>query len=423
MQIGALIMVKNEEKSIKTTIDSLKGYINTIIIYDTGSTDNTLSIIVKSCQANNQTLHIKTTNIFNNFAESRNESIEFAESIDIDYLLLMDAGDELKTDLSINDFSNMIPNKTFYGILKLKWLENGIITEHDGLRLIKNKSQIRYDLRYPVHEQIVIKNNNTLSIDNFYLYQNRDKYGENTMKRINRDIQQLSSAIKCRHNYYYLAQSYSAIGDIDNCYNFNVLALEKKDESVDDILILSRLIYCALMKNMDKETIIKYFNLALDKNCQLIEPFLNILRYCINNQIYDIIEPHLKQITEFDKAKSNHFNHEDYDYNRWDLIARYSILTKRNLELGREACKKAITAKHKDEDIMNLKIIENMLSDIDHSTDSPSHNSNKYSKTESIPTTTSTTETTTKYTHTKKENNIENQNQIESIIPKKKNKK
>ena len=46
MQIGALIMVKNEEKSIKTTIDSLKGYINTIIVYDTGSTDNTLSIII-----------------------------------------------------------------------------------------------------------------------------------------------------------------------------------------------------------------------------------------------------------------------------------------------------------------------------------------------------------------------------------------
>jgi glycosyltransferase involved in cell wall biosynthesis len=45
MQIGALIMVKNEEKSIKTTIDSLKGYINSIIVYDTGSTDDTISII------------------------------------------------------------------------------------------------------------------------------------------------------------------------------------------------------------------------------------------------------------------------------------------------------------------------------------------------------------------------------------------
>jgi glycosyltransferase involved in cell wall biosynthesis len=409
MQIGALIMVKNEEKSIKTTIDSLKGHINTIIVYDTGSTDNTLSIIVKSCQANNQTLHIKTTNTFNNFAESRNESIKFAESIDVDYLLLMDAGDELKTDLSTNEFSNMISNKTFYGILKLKWLENGIITEHDGLRIIKNKSQIRYDPRYPVHEQIVIKNNSTLSIDNFYLYQNRDKYGENTMKRINRDIEQLSSAIKCRHNYYYLAQSYSAIGDIENSYKYNVLALENQDGSVDDILIISRLIYCSLIKNMDKTTIIKYFNLALDKNCQLLEPFLNILRYCINNKIYDIIDPHLTQITEFDKAKSNHFNHEDYDYNRWDLIARYCILTKRNLELARETCKKAIAAKHKQDDITNLTIIENMISYIDPSTDRPSPNSNQYDTSASN----SKPEPTTKYIETKNET----ENQTEYIIP------
>jgi len=425
MQIGALIMVKNEEKSIKTTIDSLKGYINTIIIYDTGSNDNTLSIIVKCCQANNQTLHIKTTNIFNNFAESRNESLEFAESIDVDYLLLMDAGDELhlstfemcngvKTDLSIKEFTSMIPNNTYYGILKLKWLENDIITEHDGLRLIKNKSQIRYDLRYPVHEQIIIKNNSTLSINKFYLYQNRDKYGENTMKRIKRDIQQLSSAIKCRHNYYYLAQSYSAIGDIDNSYKYNLLALENQDGSVDDILIISRLIYCSLIKNMDKGTIIKYFNLALDKKCQLIEPFLNILRYCINNQIYDIIEPHLKQISEFDKKNGNHFNHEDYDYNRWDLIVRYCILTKRNLELGRKACKKAIDSKHKQDDIMNLTIIENMISYLESSTDTPSTNSNQYGTSESIP----ITETTPEYIETKSENHIENQ--IETIIPKNK---
>jgi len=414
MKIGALIMVKNEEKSIKTTIDSLKGYINTIIVYDTGSTDNTLSIIIKCCQANNQTLHIKTTNIFNNFAESRNESIEFAESINVDYLLLMDAGDELQTDLSINGFSDMIsniPKEAFYGILKLKWLENGIVTEHDGLRLIKNKSQIRYDVRYPVHEQIVIKNNSTLSINNFYLYQNRDKYGENTMKRIKRDIQQLSSAVKCRHNYYYLAQSYSAIGDIDNCYNYNVLALANKEGTVDDILILSRLIYCALIKNMNKRTIIKYFHLALDKKCQLIEPFLNILRYCINNQIYDIIEPYLKQITEFDKAKSNHFSHEDYDYNRWNLIARYCILTKRNLELARDACKKAIAAKHKDEDIMNLTIIENLLPDIESTTDTPSNNINTRGTPASIP----KPEPRSEYMETK--NETKNQNQIESIIP------
>ena len=45
MSISALIMVKNEESSIKVTLLSLKNIISNIIILDTGSTDNTIPII------------------------------------------------------------------------------------------------------------------------------------------------------------------------------------------------------------------------------------------------------------------------------------------------------------------------------------------------------------------------------------------
>ena len=43
--ITVLLMVKNEKDSIKNTINSFKRYIDTVIVLDTGSTDNTIDII------------------------------------------------------------------------------------------------------------------------------------------------------------------------------------------------------------------------------------------------------------------------------------------------------------------------------------------------------------------------------------------
>jgi len=361
MIIGALLMIKNEEESIKVTIDSLKDYIDTVIVYDTGSTDNTLSIVINCCQANKQTLHVKTTDKFNNFSESRNESLQFAETIDVNYLLLMDAGDEFKSTLPPNEFLNMMssaPREYNYGMLKLKWLESGVLTEHDGLRLLCNKKNIRYDPRYPVHEQIILKDSLILPLPMIHLYQNRDMYGGSTNNRLKRDIYQLENAVKCRRNYYYLAQSYGAIGDIDNYYKYNVLALEFEDEGVDDILIYSRIIYCALVKNMDKSIIFKYFNLAIAKNCELLELYLNMLKYCINNRILDIIDPYLNKIASFNKNTSTQLNYEDFYYTRWSLISKYCLLANRHKDLGKKACKIAISVKNKPVDIMELRLYE-----------------------------------------------------------------
>ena len=74
-----LIMVKNEEESIKLTIDSTQKYFKHILVFDTGSTDKTVDIIKKTCEKNNQILHLKQ-GIFKSFPESRNEALEFANT-------------------------------------------------------------------------------------------------------------------------------------------------------------------------------------------------------------------------------------------------------------------------------------------------------------------------------------------------------
>ena len=45
MHIAAVIMVKDESKLIKITLISCLGVVDSLVVYDTGSTDNTVEII------------------------------------------------------------------------------------------------------------------------------------------------------------------------------------------------------------------------------------------------------------------------------------------------------------------------------------------------------------------------------------------
>ena len=114
--IGVLMMVKNEEESIKVSLESTKNYFDTIIILDTGSSDNTINVIQEFCKKNNQKLYLKETS-FKSFPESRNDALEFAETVkEIEYLLLMDAGDEFQTDKSKKEFYRFFISGTLFNL-------------------------------------------------------------------------------------------------------------------------------------------------------------------------------------------------------------------------------------------------------------------------------------------------------------------
>ena len=156
--LGVLFMIKNEENSIKLSIESIPNYIKNVIVFDTGSTDNTIEILRAVCDKNNLILHLKVGN-FISFPESRNEAIEFAENVDVRFLLLMDAADEFRCDKSKKNFLNIIekiPSNLNYGLVKQTWLEKiGHLSDHNDLRFIRNKSNCRYDLSSPVHERFL----------------------------------------------------------------------------------------------------------------------------------------------------------------------------------------------------------------------------------------------------------------------------
>ena len=86
--IGMVMMVKNESKRIEVSLQSVLGIVDALIIYDTGSEDNTIEIIKKFSEKNKINLYIKF-GIFTNFSESRNVCLSFAETVDVHYFLLL----------------------------------------------------------------------------------------------------------------------------------------------------------------------------------------------------------------------------------------------------------------------------------------------------------------------------------------------
>ena len=87
------MIVKNEEKFLNTTLDSVKSIIDELIIIDTGSTDTTLKIAAK------YGAQIYSYEWNNDFSEARNFSISKASA---EWILVLD-GDELidKNDLRV----------------------------------------------------------------------------------------------------------------------------------------------------------------------------------------------------------------------------------------------------------------------------------------------------------------------------------
>ena len=78
--MALVMMVKNEEKRIRVSFDSVKDYTDTFVILDTGSTDTTIEICREYCKEHGITLHLKE-DPFVNFCYSRSRKAGDCKSL------------------------------------------------------------------------------------------------------------------------------------------------------------------------------------------------------------------------------------------------------------------------------------------------------------------------------------------------------
>jgi len=162
-KISVCLIIKNEEKHLDKCLSSIYKKFYEILILDTWSTDNSISIIKKY-----------TNNIFYrewdwNFSNARNYIKSKAKW---DYILILDA-DEYFDDLNINKIYNLIEkykNIDVFDFIRINNWEYFRKKEQTS-RLFKNKKEIYYVNK--IHERLEYSfSRKSLFVNNIFFYHN-----------------------------------------------------------------------------------------------------------------------------------------------------------------------------------------------------------------------------------------------------------
>lgn len=230
IHISILLMVKNEKKRLSVTLESIKNFADSLLLYDTGSTDNTIEIAENFCKENNIPFYLKQEE-FIDYATSRNIALEFAESFEnIDYILFLDCNDEIQNSQYLRKIALDYLNTDIIAFSVCRKLLNNIKQEiyFYDIKFFKNKKSFYYTGK--VHESINFSdlyknkiNDVHIKIDHQYfcLYQDLINDDDKSEKRYKKDYDILLSEYKYNLSIkkfdtrisYYLGQT---------CYNLKL---------------------------------------------------------------------------------------------------------------------------------------------------------------------------------------------------------
>lgn len=217
------MIVKNEHKVIRRSLQSVKDVIDTWVIVDTGSTDGTQGIIQEFLKDIPGELHERP---WVNFGHNRQEALMLAKN-KADYLLFIDADEELIFSQPLNK-DDLIADQYFVPIRFFTGQEHN--RPIDGKRTLLVKSTLDWEWKGVLHEYIKCHSNGMKTgflnqVINISLPQGGRS---DDPQKAHKDIQVLSESLKKDpHNsrtMFYLAQSYVNAGDYVNA----VLAYEKR---------------------------------------------------------------------------------------------------------------------------------------------------------------------------------------------------
>ena len=146
LKISACYMVKNEEKNLPRSIDSIKNQVDEMVIVDTGSTDKTINI-AKSYGAK-----IIETTWQDDFSTPRNMAIEEASG---DWIIFLDADEYFVTPQKVRSAVERFSTKDAILIPRINIDDKNDNQELGNdwcLRIFKNAPYLRY--RGLIHENI-----------------------------------------------------------------------------------------------------------------------------------------------------------------------------------------------------------------------------------------------------------------------------
>jgi glycosyltransferase involved in cell wall biosynthesis len=148
--LSLCMIVKNEAKNLSRCLVSAQPYVDEIIVVDTGSTDETITI---AGQHGAKVFHFDWCD---DFATARNYSLSKATG---EWILVLDADEELVVEnLNFRQHLSANPNIWQYNLILADVSAESVMSECWLNRLSRNLQQIRYKGRF--HEHLVCTGTN-----------------------------------------------------------------------------------------------------------------------------------------------------------------------------------------------------------------------------------------------------------------------
>jgi hypothetical protein len=274
------MILKNEGHIIERCLTSIKDIIDTYVICDTGSTDDTKEKIVNFFDKYNinGTIH---DHKWVNFGVNRNMLLQAAKN-KADYLLLVDA------DYVINIYDSNFKNNLNHDGYLLKW-EGDL--DYRNIKLIRGDLEWKYFC--PTHEYIRCMNGtgNNQNIDAITITEHYD--GGSRDNKFKRDIELLLNEIEinpsdpdiCRY-YFYLGRSYEDLHDYKNAAKYYKQRSEIPGFDEEIYYALYKYGICNIMMNKSFNKICESLLNAYYFRPYRLEALHHLVTYCLNNKYY-----------------------------------------------------------------------------------------------------------------------------------------
>lgn len=351
IKLAAIAMVKNETKRIHVTVNSVTPDIfSALIVYDTGSTDDTIEIIRKLAKV---PVHIKEGK-WDNYGISYTNMLKWgdkcAKKYNYDWFVQLDANDEFVGNKPILPENN--ENVVAYLIeRKLKYSCNDECSMIWNYKLIKAFSGCKFI--GVTHDYLNIPEGKIVGgrINDFYIFQDRtnDDKIKGMMKfhtdRILLEKEHLRNPTDTR-TLFYLAQTYETIGEKELAYEH----YEKRSKSIggfEEERWLSY-VHCGdLSRHLNKDWSISlnWYMTAME-HTERAEPLLAIANGFITRKKPALAYPFVKWACylEYPIHAILSVEKKCYDYWRWHLlgITAYYSTDPDRIKIGENACVNAI---------------------------------------------------------------------------------
>ena len=356
--IALVIMVKNENKRLHVTLNSVLGNVNSIVMYDTGSEDNTIEIASLFCQKHNISFRLKQGE-FIDFSTSRNTLLEFADTFeDIDFFLLMDTNDELKGGEELKKFcSHQLKTPTTGFLVCQEWW-SGQHVKYYNLRLIKARQGWRYfgkvhewmeNTRFKNDEEADRAGDTQIRVPpEIVLYQDRTADDDKSSKRFERDkillLQEHKENPTEPRTVFYLAQTFSCLKENENAFKYYSLRTTLQgfwEEKFQAYFLCGEL--SETLKKPWHDSM-KWYLQAFE-HTERVEPLVKIIEHYkdVKNWLLCYTFASLACNLSYPEHCILFVDKQAYDYKRWHLLGIVGWYAG-FYEEGKKGCQKAIEA-------------------------------------------------------------------------------